>query len=66
MKKVSDIASKLVPPWEPCAQCRDSAGWVRDGLTRSNNVQFRRCPCVIAYRERIQQAVAQADKRERK
>ena len=63
MKKLSDIASRLVPPFEPCANC--SNGWLthQQWVTTTERVlASTRCSCWKAHQSRIQQAVAQAAK----
>jgi hypothetical protein len=56
MKKVSAIASQLVPPFESCSGCDN--GWVfvrEDVLSDFGYVQ--RCHCWLAHQERIKSAV---------
>lgn len=46
MKKLSDIAASVVPPFQSCANC--NSGWVNRG---HGNVS--RCPCWIAHQAKL-------------
>ena len=57
MKKLSQISPSVVPQWTPCEQCSDSPGWVPDGKV------VKRCKCVVAYQQRVADALKAAGKK---
>jgi hypothetical protein len=60
MKKVSDYLKNLIPPFTPCANCKD--GWVMaecklescmGNISPQKHEHLTRCSCFRAHQQRI-------------
>jgi hypothetical protein len=65
MKRLSDIASALLPKWEPCEQCRSRSGWVKAAVTLGSQgaiqtERYTRCSCYLAHQARLKALVETA------
>lgn len=66
MKKLSNVAASIVPPFEPCAQCDN--GWVPLMKPRylGEQIGVVRCGCFLAHQQRIADALKTTDTRRKR